>query len=60
MRASSFTKTRRWLSFVAIATQNAIASILINGGSHLLGGSGNVEPLSIDMWLDGGGGVSER
>ena len=49
----------RWLCFLAVATQDAIASTLVDDGPRFSGGHGCVEPLSVDVWLDGGGGVGE-
>ena len=48
-----------WLCLLAVATQDAIASTLVDDGPRFSGGHGCVEPLSVDVWLDGGGGVGE-
>ena len=48
----------RWLGFLSVAVQDAIASTLVDDGPRFSGGHGYVEPLSTDVWLDGGGGVS--
>ena len=47
----------RWLCLLSVATQDAIAATLVCDGSRFLGGHGSTEPLSVDVWLDGGGGV---
>jgi len=48
------------LCFLVVATQDAIASTLVNDGPRFAGGHGCVEPLSVDVWLDGGGGVGVK
>ena len=47
----------RWLGFLSVATQDALASTLVDDGPRFSSGHGCVEPLSVDVWLDGGGGV---
>ena len=39
----------RWLCFLAVACQNAIAATLVDDGSRFVGGHGCVEPLNVDM-----------
>jgi len=48
----------RWLFFLAVATQDAIAATLVSDGSRFLGGFASPEPLSVDVWLDGRGSVT--
>ena len=40
-----------------MATQDAIASTFVDDGPRFAGEHSAVEPLSVDVWLDGGGGV---
>ena len=45
----------RWLCFLAVATQDAIAATLVDDGSRFLDGHASPDLLSIDVWLDGRG-----
>ena len=45
----------RWLSFLSVATQDALAATLVSDGSRFLDGFACPEVLSVDVWLDGRG-----
>ena len=45
----------RWLCVLAVSTQDAFSTTLVNDGPRFAGCHGAVEPLSVDVWLDGGG-----
>ena len=43
----------RWLTLLAVCTQDSIASTLVNVGTRLLDAPLSAEPLGVDVWLDG-------
>ena len=44
---------QRWLILLGVAIQDALAATLVDEGSRFLNGVASIEPLSVDVWLDG-------
>jgi hypothetical protein len=44
---------QRWLILLGVAVQDALAATLVDEGSRFLNGVASIDPLSVDVWLDG-------
>ena len=44
---------QRWLILLGVGVQDALAATLVDEGSRFLGGAPALEPLSVEVWLNG-------